>query len=128
MNRENALALSEAAIKTALEMGISISVAVYGRDAHLVCFQRMEDAMLGTIDVACRKAKTSALFPLSTSGFGSLCEEEKLAGMLATNGGLVGFGGGVPLPEGGGIGVSGGTAEQDELIAKAAIAGKHAKI
>lgn len=121
MNSETASALVAAAIEAAQGMGISISVAIYDEGARMTAFHRMDGAMLGTVDVACQKAKTSVLFPLSTRDFGALCRDEKLDGMLGTNDGLIGFAGGMPVPSGGAIGISGGSAEEDEAIATAAI-------
>ena len=117
MNSETATALVAAAIETARGMGLSISVAIYDEGACMTAFHRMDDAMLGTVDVACRKAKTSVLFPLTTRDFGALCRHEKLDGMLGTNEGLIGFAGGMPVPGGGAIGISGGSADEDETIA-----------
>lgn len=121
MNSETASALVAAAIETAQGMGISISVAIYDEGARMTAFHRMDGAMLGTVGVACQKAKTSVLFPLSTRDLGALCRDEKLDGMLGTNDGLIGFAGGMPVPSGGAIGISGGSADEDEAIAKAAI-------
>lgn len=116
MNAEQAQRLIDAAITSARGEGIAVCIAIVDAAAHLQAFHRMDGAMLGTIDVAISKARTSVLFPVSTADFGELVRQEKLDGMLSMNGGMVGFPGGVPLQGGGAIGVSGGTAEQDETI------------
>lgn len=121
MTLQYAKALLEAAEAAASSRGLSMSIAVVDDHAHLVAFHRMEGAMLGTIDVAQRKAVTSALFPMPTGDFGELCRREALEGMMNSNGGLMGFSGGYPLPDGGAIGISGGTAQEDEEVAIAAI-------
>lgn len=122
MTLQYAKALLEAAEKLATEKGLSLSMAVVDRHAHLIAFHRMDGAMLGTIDVAQRKAVTSTLFPMPSGDFGDLCRREALDGMMHSNGGLMGFPGGHPLPDGGAIGISGGTAQEDAEIALAAIA------
>ena len=122
MTLQYAKALLEAAETLAIERGLSLSMAVVDEHAHLIAFHRMEGAMLGTIDVAQRKAVTSTLFPMPTGDFGALYRREELDGMMQSNGGLMGFPGGQPLPKGGAIGISGGTAQEDAEIALAAIA------
>ena len=122
MSADTAQRLIEGALAAAEEMGLAISIAVYDSSALMLAFHRMDGAMLGTVEVACKKAKTAVFFPLSTRDFGALCRDENLDGMLATNDGLIGFAGGLPLPGGGGIGISGGSADQDERIAERAIA------
>lgn len=113
---ENGITL---ALRMAEELSISISVAIVDEGGHLLAFRRMDNAILGSIDVAIRKARTSTLFPMSTRDFGAMCEQASLYGMLSTNDGLVGFAGGQPLLAGGGVGVSGGSADQDDSIAAA---------
>lgn len=112
--------VEQASIKAA-DLGIKVCVAVVDDGAHLTSFQRMNGAFKGSIDVAIKKAKTSALFPFPTDGFGAAIRDKNLTGMELSNGGLTGFAGGLPLKQGevqiGAIGISGGTAEQDLEIA-----------
>lgn len=109
------------------ELGVGVCIALVDAGAHLQAFLRMECAILGSVDVAQRKARTAVLFPGDTGDFGRLVAEEKLLGMELTNGGVVGFPGGVPVFDRGellgAIGVSGATAEQDLEIACYAIVG-----
>ncbi len=114
--------LIEGACSKAAESGINISVAVIDTDGLLSGFLRMDGALKGSVDVAVAKARTAFLFPMPTKDFGDLCRNEKLDGMLETNGGMVGFAGGFPVPGGGAIGISGGSAAQDAEVAQAAIA------
>jgi uncharacterized protein GlcG (DUF336 family) len=105
------------------EVGASSNVAVVDSGANLVAFLRMDDAMLGSADVAIRKARTAALFHMTTESLGSFAQPgQPLYGIEATNGGLILFGGGAPItdPSGaviGGIGVSGSTVEIDTMLA-----------
>ena len=83
----------------------------------------MDDAYVASYDVAVNKAFTSAGFKMSTEVLGQLAQPgQPLYGIQHTNEGkIVVFGGGEPLEiEGkiiGALGVSGGSAEQDILLA-----------
>jgi uncharacterized protein GlcG (DUF336 family) len=83
----------------------------------------MDRALLGSADVAIRKARTSALFCMETDALGALAQPgQPLYGIEATNGGLVLFGGGAPLRDESGsilgaVGVSGSTVEIDTMLA-----------
>lgn len=109
----------------ARELGVRICVAVTDSGANLTGFLRMDKAFLGSVDVAIRKARTSALFPLNSGTFGEVIRSEQLLGMELSNGMLTPFPGGVPMfrdeHQIGAIGISGATAEQDEMIATYAI-------
>jgi uncharacterized protein GlcG (DUF336 family) len=102
-------------------IGMAACIAVVDAGAHLKAFRRMDGAFAGAVDVAQRKARTSALFPLPSGEFGRMIAEHKLTGMELSNGGLAAFHGGLPVMEGdslvGAIGVSGGSAEQDLDVA-----------
>ncbi len=88
----------------------------------------MDDAILGAIDVAQRKARTAALFRTDSSALGEAARPGgPLYSLEYTNGGLISFGGGVVLKDEdetflGAVGISGGTVETDETIARAAAA------
>jgi uncharacterized protein GlcG (DUF336 family) len=94
--------------------------------AHLKAFPRMDGAILGTINIAVRKAKTAALFGKNTEVLGEFCKPGgPFPGLDLTNGGLVIFTGGVPIFAGNGtvigaLGVSGGDPAQDLDIAQTA--------
>ena len=109
----------------AAELGVNACIAVVDAGAHLKSFHRMDGAIIGAVDVSQRKARTSALFGAPSGDFGQLLIEEQLLGMELSNGGLAGFPGGVPIHNDGlligGLGVSGGSAEQDHEIARAAV-------
>jgi uncharacterized protein GlcG (DUF336 family) len=82
----------------------------------------MDEAFLGSIDIAIQKAKTSMLFRANSEAVGEFLKPEAAAyGLENTNGGLVGFPGGKPIMNGneiiGYIGVSGGAVPQDAVIA-----------
>ncbi|MEX8520999.1 MAG: heme-binding protein [Leptothrix sp. (in: b-proteobacteria)] len=118
---------TQAALAHAEALGIRINVAVTDASGVLAGFLRMPGAFLHSIDIAIDKAYTAASFGFPTSQW-----PEILAGDAALRLGLplrprlVIFGGGLPIVENGqrigGIGVSGGSAEQDEDCARAGLA------
>jgi uncharacterized protein GlcG (DUF336 family) len=118
-----------AAAKTsAADLGITVNIAVLDAGANLKAFFRMDGAVLGSIDVAMRKARTAVLFECSSEAVWDYCRPGGAAPTLElSNGGLAPFAGGIPLHTSGGVligavGVSGGTAAQDLEIARAAVA------
>ena len=84
----------------------------------------MDGAWLGVIDVAIKKAKTSALFEMETQILDNYSKAGADAhGIELTNGNLVTFAGGIPLKDAdghviGSIGVSGGQVAQDYAVAQ----------
>lgn len=120
-----ARAYIDKATQQSVELGISVCIAVVDSGNHLVAFERMDNAFLGSIDIAIQKAKTSALFPLDSGTLGDLIRDKKLTGFELSNQHLMAFPGGIPIvvndTQIGAIGVSGGSAEQDVTIARAAL-------
>lgn len=121
-------AVIAAAADEARAIGVPMNVAVLDSGANLKAFLRMDGALLGSIDIALRKAKTAALFGMNTESVGEFCRPGGTSpGLEATNGGLVVFAGGVPLRDAdgrliGAVGVSGGSVAQDFQVARAAAA------
>ena len=113
------------AISKSEQLGIKVCIAIVDSGAHLVAFERMDGAFLGSVDIAIKKARTSALFPLESGPLGALIRSEQLTGFELSNENLMGFKGGVPIFAGddqiGAIGISGGSAEEDLAIARAAL-------
>ncbi len=123
---EAAAAAVRAAVERARELEIRINAAVVDRGGNLMAFLRMEDAFLHSIDIAIDKAYTAAGFGLPTSQWdGLLPPGTLLRETIGHRPRLVLFGGGLPIEiDGelvGGIGVSGGSEEQDEQCARAGI-------
>ncbi|AIJ26004.1 GlcG/HbpS family heme-binding protein [Amycolatopsis methanolica] len=117
----------EAALAKAEEIGQPMNVAVVDDGGHLIAFARQDGAILGSIDIAIRKARTAALLKMTTAQLGEAAAPgAPLYGIEVTNGGLVIFGGGIPLVRGrevvGAIGVSAGSVEQDTEVAEAGVA------
>lgn len=115
-----------AAVAHAQRLGIRINVAVTDAGGNLMAFLRMNGAFLHSIDIAVDKAYTAASFGFATSQWPQvLAGDEALRLGIVHRPRLVVFGGGLPITEHGeligGIGVSGGSAEQDEACARAGL-------
>jgi uncharacterized protein GlcG (DUF336 family) len=110
----------------AKEIGQPMNIAVVDAGANLVAFERMEDAWLGSIDIAINKAFTARAFDIETKALGENSQSgDQFFGIHASNNGKVMiFAGGVPLKNGGqvvgAVGVSGGSGKQDQSVAEAA--------
>ena len=117
----------EASRAKATELGIAVSVVVMDSGGNLKALARMDGAWLGSIDVALKKAKTSVLFEMESQTVWQFSSPNGPAhGIESTNDGLVTFAGGIPIKTKGGklwggVGVSGGTVEQDQEIARAGV-------
>jgi uncharacterized protein GlcG (DUF336 family) len=117
----------QAAKRKAAELKIIEDIAVVDATGHLKAFVRMDGAWLGSIDIAIRKARTARLFDMETSEIGKMSQPgESIYGVELSNGGLISFGGGIPLKDAdgaviGAIGVSGSSVENDVEVAEAAV-------
>jgi uncharacterized protein GlcG (DUF336 family) len=123
-----ALDLIAAAQEKAREIGVPMVIAVVDAGGNLVAQHRMDDALLVSIDISLKKAYTAVAVKLPTHELAPLAQPGgALFGINTTDRGrIVVFGGGFPLKQNsaiiGGIGVSGGTVEQDIICATAATA------
>ena len=121
---------SKRCIMTAKEMSWKMNISVVDSGANQIFFEKMDGAYLGSGDIALHKAQTSARFPFPTRGIEQLAYGKDLKGGmvpgLALVPGIIAFAGGLPIMtedkvQIGAIGVSGGTADQDETCAQAGI-------
>jgi uncharacterized protein GlcG (DUF336 family) len=125
LTTHQAQAVVAAATAKAAEMNVSMNVAVLDAGGHLKAFLRMDGAVVGSIDVAMKKAKTAVLFEANSETVWDYCKPGAPApGLELTNGVLATFAGGIPLraTDGevlGAIGISGGAVTQDAQVAKA---------
>merc|ERR1739842_233241 len=86
------------AIETANGLGVKFCIAVIDSGVNMVAFSRMDGARVGTIDVAMKKAKTSALFALESGMLGPMTQPgQPVYGLEHSNEGLITFPGGVDL-------------------------------
>ena len=117
----------EAARKRALELNTQMCIAVVDSGANLKGFYRMDDAWVGSIDIAMKKAKTAVFFGMPTGQIGRLSQPGgPLFGIEHSNDGLITFPGGLPIVDAdgvmiGAIGVSGVQSHEDEQIAMAGV-------
>lgn len=125
---EAAAAAMHAAARWAEEAGAKVNIAVVDAGGNLAGFLRMPGAILHSIEIAIDKAYTAAGFGLPTSEWTEALQQHSAAvrNGIPLRPRMVCFGGGLPLwHEGrliGGIGVSGGSEEEDEECARAGLA------
>ncbi|MFC1739348.1 heme-binding protein [Planctomycetota bacterium] len=118
----------EAALNKAQEIKTKMDIAVVDAGTNLKAFVRMDEAWIGSIDIAIKKAKTARFFDMATGEIGKLSQPGgALYNIEHSNNGLITFPGGIPLKnsEGGiigAIGVSGSTVENDHIVAEAGAA------
>ncbi len=119
--------LAAAAEEAGGRRGVPIVVAVVDSGGNLVLLHRMEGSLLGSLDLAIGKAFTAVAFRQATAALGPQARQDAaLYGIEASNQGrVVLFGGGEPLIAAGrlvgGIGVSGGTVDDDVTIVTEAL-------
>jgi uncharacterized protein GlcG (DUF336 family) len=127
ISTEVAKKVAAAAIAEATKNNWKDAVAVVDTGGFLVYFERMQDTQTGSVELAIEKARTAALFRRPTKVF-----EDGVAGggaglRLLRLTGAIPIEGGVPIViDGklvGGVGISGGSGEQDGQAAKAGAAG-----
>jgi uncharacterized protein GlcG (DUF336 family) len=128
MTMEKAQKIIEAGIRKAKEINQPMNIAVVDLGANLTAFMRMDGAWLGSIDIAINKAFTAKAFDISTLELGRNSQPgNQFFGIHASNHARVMiFAGGVPIKMRGqivgAVGVSGGSGEQDQAVAEAAVA------
>jgi uncharacterized protein GlcG (DUF336 family) len=102
-----------------------MNVAVADSGGNLVAFQRMDGAMLASIQIAEHKARAAATFRRPTKVFEDGVQVMHLNHLLAFDG-MIASRGGIPLIDQGAvigaIGCSGGTDSQDEVVSEAGAA------
>jgi glc operon protein GlcG len=101
-----------------------MAVAVVDTHGFLVYFEKIDDTQTASIKIAVQKAKASAMYRRPTRAFVDAIA--KTGPAVMTLPGVVGSPGGMPILVNGavigGIGVSGGTGDEDEQCAKAGLA------
>ena len=118
---ERAQAAINAVVAEAKKRDWKMNIAVVDSGGNLVAFQRMDGAMLASIQIAEHKARAAATFRRETKVFENAIELTNF-NSLSTLDGFIASRGGIPLIEQGkiigAIGCSGGTGSQDELVCK----------
>ncbi|MFZ5492326.1 MAG: GlcG/HbpS family heme-binding protein [Pseudomonadota bacterium] len=125
---EASLAVVRGALAKGQDLGIRVAVAVMDRGGNQLAFARDPSAPFHSTGIAQDKATTSAGFGLPTKQWWPVLEGMNSPGLLAGISAvprMVVFGGGVPVYVNGeciaGVGVSGGSEEEDEICARAGI-------
>ncbi len=114
-----------AAEAEAEKIGQPMNIAVADAGGNLVAHVRMDKAWIGSIDISIKKAWTARAFDIATKDLAGHSQSgDQFFGIHASNAGKVMiFAGGVPLKKDGqvvgGLGVSGGSGEQDQKVAEA---------
>jgi uncharacterized protein GlcG (DUF336 family) len=125
---EDARRVISAAENKAREIGQPMNIAVADEGGNIVAHIRMDEAWIGSTDVAMKKAYTSRAFDIETR---DLAKHAQSGGQffgihVSNNGRIMIFAGGIPLRRDGkvmgAIGVSGGSGEQDQAVAEAGAA------
>lgn len=116
--------LAEKVEAKAQEIGVNAVVVISNSGARPVLAECMDDSYIASYDVALNKAYTVVALKMPTTELKKLSQPGgSLYGIQFTNNGqIVIFGGGVPLAVNGkiigGLGVSGGSEEQDTFLAE----------
>jgi glc operon protein GlcG len=122
---DQAQAVIQAAVAEAKKRNWKMNVAVADSGGNLVAFQRMDGAMLASIQIAEHKARAAVTFRRPTKVFEDGIQLMHLNYLLAFDG-VIASRGGIPLIDLGeiigAIGCSGGTDSQDEVVSKAGAA------
>ncbi|WP_132243567.1 cob(I)yrinic acid a,c-diamide adenosyltransferase [Marinisporobacter balticus] len=113
--------MAEAAEAKALSMGVPIVFSMVDEGGNLVLLHRMKESLLVSIDLSINKAYTANSIKLPTHEIGKLAQPGQPLYGIQNGDKMVIFGGGYPLRCGrriiGGIGVSGGSVDEDMMIA-----------
>ncbi len=112
-----------AALEEARRLGVPMACAVVDQGDQLVAFERMDGADLVTVRLALDKAYTALVNRMSTADLAPLVQPgAEFYGYDSLAGRMVVFGGGRPIEMAGvllgAVGVSGGSAEQDDRAAR----------
>ena len=122
---DRAQAVIHAAVADAKKRDWKMNVAVVDSGGNLVAFQRMDGAMLASIQIAEHKARAAATFRRPTKQFEDGINLMHLNYLLAFDG-IIASRGGIPLIEQGAIigaiGTSGGADSQDDIVSEAGAA------
>jgi uncharacterized protein GlcG (DUF336 family) len=125
---EDARRVINAAEEKAGEIGQPMNIAVADEGGNIVAHVRMDDAWIGSIDIAMKKAYTSRAFDMETKELArhSQSGDEAFGIHVSNDGKIMIFAGGIPLKRNGkvvgAIGVSGGSSNQDHAVAAAGAA------
>jgi uncharacterized protein GlcG (DUF336 family)/NAD-dependent dihydropyrimidine dehydrogenase PreA subunit len=124
---DRALTMIQAGHAKAMELDIAVSVSVVDEGGRLIAFGRMDRSRPMSVDISINKAYTAASFQVPTTDLGAVSGQSWFQSLIVSSQGkIIAVAGGLPvLGEPmvvGAVGVSGGTDEQDQECARAAVA------
>jgi glc operon protein GlcG len=123
VNHEQARKTVAAAIAEARRLNLPMAVAVVDNAGQLVAFERMDNTQTASTGIAQDKAMSAAMYRRPTKVFQDLVAGGGVGLRVFSLRGANAVEGGVPLVVDGkiigGLGISGGTSEQDGVVAKA---------
>jgi len=123
INLDTAKKIAASAIAEARKNNWTMAVAVIDTGGHLVYFEKMDGTQIGSVRVAIGKGRSAVLFKRPTKAFQDMVAAGGEGLRMLRLEGAVPIEGGLPLlMDGkivGAIGVSGGTSQQDGVVAKA---------
>lgn len=126
INLELARKMAIAVEKKAIEIGVPMWFSAVDKGANLILEQRMEEALLVSREISLNKAYTAATLKLPTDAVAEVSQPGTSLYGVQNVSRMIIFGGGYPLEYNGkiigGIGVSGGSVEEDMQVAQAAMA------
>lgn len=127
VSHEQARKVLAGAIAEARKMNIPMAVAVVDTAGQLVAFERMDNTQSASVNVAQDKASSAAMYRRPTKVFQDVLAAGGVGLRILMLRGANAVEGGLPISVDGkiigGIGVSGGSSEQDGVVAKAATDG-----
>jgi glc operon protein GlcG len=127
VNHEQARKALAAAVVEARKQNLPMAIAVVDTAGQLVAFERMDNTQFGSIAVSQDKAVSAAIYRRATKVFQDAVAGGGAGLRVLTLRGANAVEGGIPLTADGkiigAIGVSGGSAEQDGVVAKAGLDG-----
>ncbi|WP_141334608.1 heme-binding protein [Paenibacillus sp. tmac-D7] len=125
LTQEMTMTMIETCVHKANELGIAVNIMVMDDGGNPKGFLRMDKASLIGQKIAHNKAYTAVGFGIPTSEWYSKIKDKPELQGIAHIDNMIILGGGLPIYHDshliGGIGVSGGTSEQDIICAQAAL-------
>jgi uncharacterized protein GlcG (DUF336 family) len=121
VNLDQARRAIAGAMAEARRINVPMAIAVVDTSGRLVAFEKMDNTQTASIDVAQDKAVSAAIYRRPTKAFQDGVAAGGAGLRILTLRGASAVEGGLPLTDGGriigAIGVSGGSAEQDGVVA-----------
>jgi uncharacterized protein GlcG (DUF336 family) len=124
---EKAIQMVRAAHTRASQLDIAVTAVVVDPSGRMIALGRMDRARPITVEIALNRAYTAASFQQPTKELAAVAAQTWFQSLVvSSNGRIMPGGGALPIVEGGSVvgavAVAGGTEEQDQYCAEAALA------